>query len=63
VNNTFQIGVANGCATLSYQLYQAPALTSNPAWTLLTAGAPGQTNFTLTNNLPQAFLRALVTNY
>jgi len=63
VNNTLQLQVGNGCGTLSYQLFQAPALNSNPAWTLLSNGACGQTNFVLTNNLPQGYLRALVTNY
>jgi len=63
VNNTLQIGIGNGCSALIYQFFQAPALTSNPAWTLLSSGACGQTNFILTNNQPQAFLRALVTNY
>jgi 6-phosphogluconolactonase len=63
VNSTLQLQIGNGCNILSYQLFQAPALDSNPAWTLLSNGACGQTNFVLTNNLPQGFLRALVTNY
>jgi 6-phosphogluconolactonase len=61
---TLQVGIGNGCGALTYQLYQASALTSNTAWNLVACGACGQTNFVLTNNLPQGFICAsVVTNY
>jgi len=63
-NATLQVGIGNGCGALTYQLYQAPAMTSNAAWSLLACGVCGQTNFVLTNNLSQGFFRAsVVTNY
>ena len=63
-NAALQVGIGNGCGALTYQLYQAPALTSNPAWNPLVCGACGQTNFMLSNSLTQGFIRAaVVTNY
>jgi 6-phosphogluconolactonase len=63
-NGAFQVGLGNGCGALTYQLYQATALGSDAAWNPLACGACGQTNFLLTNNLPQGFFRAaVVTNY
>jgi len=49
---------------LTYQLYQATLMSPSTSWNLLTIGARGQTNFVLTNTLPQAFFRVgVLTNY
>ena len=62
-NGALQVGLGNGCGALTYQLFQAQSLTS-PVWIPVACGSCGQTNFVLTNNLPQGFLRAsVVTNY
>ncbi len=62
---TLQLTIGNAVRNLTYALYQASGLATNIGWNLLATGAPGQTNFTLTNNvLPSAFFRAsVVTNY
>jgi len=63
-NDTLGVGIGNGVGTLTYALYQANALTTNPVWNLLMTGVRGQTNFTLTNSVSSDFLRAgVVTNY
>ena len=63
-NNTLDIGIGNGVGTLTYALSEATVLATNTAWNLLMTGARGQTNFTLTNNISNRFLRAgVVTNY
>jgi 6-phosphogluconolactonase len=62
-NGALQVGLGNGCGALTYQLFQAQSLTS-PVWIPVACGSCGQTNFVLTNNLPQGFIRAsVVTNY
>ena len=62
--NTFELSISNSLDFLTYQLYQAPTLSSGPAWNLLTTGTRGQTNFILTNSLPQQFFRVgVLTNY
>jgi hypothetical protein len=43
--------------SLTYQLYQTPAMTPNPSWNLLATGERGKTQFFLTNTLPQEFFQ------
>jgi 6-phosphogluconolactonase len=62
--NTLELSISNSLEILTYQLYETPSLSSASAWNLLTTGTRGQTNFVLTNSLPQEFLRAgVLTNY
>jgi len=62
--NTFELSISNSLDLLTYQLYQTPTLSSGSVWNLLSTGIRGQTNFVLTNSLPQEFLRVGVfTNY
>jgi 6-phosphogluconolactonase len=62
--NTLKLSISNSLDLLSYQLYEKTALSSGGAWNLLTTGTRGQTNFVLTNSLPQEFFRVgVLTNY
>ena len=62
--NTFELSISNSLDLLTYQLYQTPTLSSGSVWNLLSTGIRGQTNFVLTNSLPQEFLRVgILTNY
>jgi 6-phosphogluconolactonase len=62
--DTFQLSISNSLNLLTYQIYQTPALSANPVWSLLTNGSPGQTNFMLNYTLPQQFFRVgVLTNY
>jgi 6-phosphogluconolactonase len=64
LTNTFELSVANTLNILTYELYQAPTSSDPAAWNLLTTGLPGQTNFTITNSLPQEFFQIrILTNY
>ena len=63
-SNAVSVNVSNSLDLLTYQLYQSSALTTNPAWNLLTTGNRGQTNFTLSNALARAFFRVgVLTNF
>jgi 6-phosphogluconolactonase len=63
-NNGLQLNIGNALSLLSYQVFQTPALAGDSAWNLVVTGAPGQTNFTLTNGLAQQFFQVGVfTNY
>jgi 6-phosphogluconolactonase len=63
-SNTFAINLTNTMGLFTYQLYETPALSAGMNWNLLVTGSPGQTNFILTNSLPQGFISAsVVTNY
>jgi 6-phosphogluconolactonase len=62
--NTLQLSVSNSLSLLTYQLYQSPALETGNTWNLLATGDRGQTDFSLSNNLPQSFyLVQVLTNY
>jgi 6-phosphogluconolactonase len=62
--DTFQLSISNTLNVLTYQIYQTPALSTKPVWSLLTNGSPGQTNFKLNYTLPQQFFRVgVLTNY
>jgi 6-phosphogluconolactonase len=56
--------ISNSLEFLTYQLYRAPVPPPGSSWTLLATGARGQTNFVVTNSLPQEFFRVgVLTNY
>ena len=60
----FELGIGNSLDLLTYQLYQATKASPSANWTLLSTGGRGQTNFLLTNTLPQEFFRVgVLTNY
>jgi len=62
--NTFQITLTNTLNLLTYQLYEAPALSPGMTWNLLATGSPGQTNFVLSNALDQDYFKVgVLTNY
>ena len=62
--NTFALTISNSLDFLTYQLYDRDSLSPGNAWNLVTTGTRGQTNFVLSNSLPQEFLRAgVLTNY
>jgi 6-phosphogluconolactonase len=62
--DTFALNIGNSLDLLTYQLYEKSNLSSGTNWNLLTTGARGQTNFVITNSLPQEFFRAgVLTNY
>jgi 6-phosphogluconolactonase len=62
--DTFELGIGNSLDLLTYQVYQATALSPPTSWNLLTTGRRGQTNFLLTNILPQEFFQVgVLTNY
>ncbi len=59
-----QVGIDNGYRMLAYELLSAPELSADMSWSLMMTGVRGQTNFSLSNTLPQSFLRArVVTNW
>ncbi len=61
--NDLELTVGNALNLLTYQLYQTPALSSG-VWNLFMTGAPGQTNFLVTNNLVSGFFQVgVLTNY
>ena len=63
-NDVFELGIGNSLDLLTYQLYQATALSPTAGWNLLATGGRGQTNFLLTNTLPQEFFQVgVLTNY
>ena len=60
----FELGIGNSLDLLTYQLYHATEASPTASWNLLATGGRGQTNFLLTNTLPQEFFRVGVsTNY
>ena len=60
----FELGIGNSLDLLTYQLYQATAVSPTASWNLLATGGRGQTNLLLTNTLPQEFFRVgVLTNY
>ncbi len=62
--NTLRLTISNSLEILNYQIYSSPSLTPGLSWGLLKTGTRGQTNFVLTNALPQEFFRVgVVTNY
>jgi 6-phosphogluconolactonase len=61
---TLALTISNSLEFLTYQLYRAPVLSPGSSWALLATGARGQTNFVVTNSLPQEFFRVgVLTNY
>ena len=62
--DSFELGIGNSLDLLTYQLYQATAASPTASWNLLATGGRGQTNFLVTNTLPQEFFRVgVLTNY
>jgi len=62
--NLLDLSLDNASQFLTYQLYQAPSLSVGPAWNLIATGSRGQTNFIVTNSLPQQVFRiGVLTNY
>jgi hypothetical protein len=60
--NSFEFSVGNTLSMLTYQVYHAPVLGTK--WSLLSTGAPGQTNFLINGGLEQEYFQAgVVTNY
>ena len=62
--NTFEINLSNTLSFLTYQLYETPGLSAGMTWNLWATGSPGQTNFVVSNSLPEDFFRVgVLTNY
>jgi 6-phosphogluconolactonase len=62
--NSVELGIGNSLDLLTYQIYQATAVSPTVNWKLLATGGRGQTNFVLTNTLPMEFFRVgVLTNY
>lgn len=62
--DTLELGIGNSLNLLTYQIYQATALSQAITWNLLATGERGQTNFVLPNTLPLEFFRVgVLTNY
>jgi 6-phosphogluconolactonase len=60
----FELGIGNSLDLLTYQLYQATMVSPTASWILLATGGRGQTNFLLTNTLPNEFFQVgVLTNY
>jgi 6-phosphogluconolactonase len=63
-SNNLEINLTNTMGLFTYQLYEAPDLSSGMNWNLLATGSPGQANFVLSNTLAEDFFRAgVLTNY
>ena len=63
-DHTSELTIANSLAVLTYQLFETTQLPAQDQWNLLATGEQGQTNFLLTNALPQEFFQVRVsTNY
>jgi len=62
--NALELNLGNALNMLTYQLYRSPSLNFGTNWTVLTTGAPGQTNFMLPKSLePEFFQAGVLTNY
>jgi 6-phosphogluconolactonase len=60
----FELTVAHTLDLLSYQVFQTSSLSTQSNWTLQLDGVIGQTNFLLTNTLPQQFFQVgVATNF
>ena len=55
--DALELSIGNGLGLLTYQLYQRTSVSPDVTWNLLATGKRGQTNFLLTNTLPQQFLQ------
>ncbi|MCI0541289.1 MAG: lactonase family protein [Verrucomicrobiales bacterium] len=62
--DSFELCIGNSLDLLTYQLYQATAVSTGVIWNLLATGGRGQTNFLLTKTLSQEFFQVgVLTNY
>jgi 6-phosphogluconolactonase len=60
----FELSVAHTLDLLTYQVYQTSSLSTPPSWNLHLESKLGQTNFLLTNEVPQQFFQVGVgTNF